>query len=160
MSSDEAFVLKVLEALEVSQLEAIVVGSMAAILQGVPLTTLDLDLLVRDTPLNQKKLRDVGKALGAGPPIELSTFARVLTFSAAHVPVDVILDSLSGDLSFASVRSRSVRVSLGPRTAVVASLEDVILSKEAAGRPKDALHLLTLRDFVRVRDALKKTSAD
>ena len=55
-SSDEAFVLKVLDALEQTRLEAIVVGSVAAVLQGSPVTTQDLDLLVRDTPTNRQKI--------------------------------------------------------------------------------------------------------
>jgi hypothetical protein len=56
MSSDEAFVVRVLAALKSAKLEAVVVGNVAAILQGVPVTTQDLDLLVRDTPRNQQKI--------------------------------------------------------------------------------------------------------
>jgi len=47
MSSDEAFVLEVLAALRDSGVEAIVVGSVAALLQGAPLTTDDMDVLIR-----------------------------------------------------------------------------------------------------------------
>jgi hypothetical protein len=47
-----------------------------------------------------------------------------------------------------------VNVALGDADAVVASLEDVIASKEAAGRPKDLAHLQILRDTLRIRAAL------
>jgi len=43
MSSDEAFVLEVLAALRDSGVEAIVVGSVAALLQGAPLTRFRAD---------------------------------------------------------------------------------------------------------------------
>ncbi|MCL2725646.1 MAG: hypothetical protein FWD69_14525 [Polyangiaceae bacterium] len=46
-SSDEDFVESVARALEASKLDAIVVGATAAVLQGAPLTTQDVDLLVR-----------------------------------------------------------------------------------------------------------------
>ncbi len=38
----------------------------------------------------------------------------------------------------------------------LASLEDVILSKEATGRPKDHAQLPILRDTLRVKKALQK----
>ncbi len=65
-SSDEAFVLAVLKALKESSLEAIVVGSVAAVLQGSPVTTQDMDLLVRDTPTNRKKIADGAGRLSRG----------------------------------------------------------------------------------------------
>jgi hypothetical protein len=45
-------------------LEAIVVGMAAALLNDVPGTTLDIDLLVRDTPATRKKLVTFCEALG------------------------------------------------------------------------------------------------
>jgi hypothetical protein len=44
---------------------------------------------------------------------------------------------------------------VGEHKALVASLEDVIRSKEAAGRPKDLAQLPILRDTLRVRRALE-----
>jgi hypothetical protein len=58
--------------------------------------------------------------------------------------------------SFESLRSRSVAIDLGGRTAIVASLEDIIASKEAAARPKDQAQLPILRDTLRVKKALEK----
>ena len=149
-SSDEAFVLQVLKALEQTRLEALVVGSVAAVLQGSPVTTQDLDLLVRDTPGNRQKIIQLGHCLGARPR-EVSSLTNILRIDAAAAPVDL----LSGELSFESLRSRSVAIDLGGHTATVASLEDIIASKEAAARPKDQAQLPILRDTLRVRNALK-----
>ncbi len=152
-SSDEAFVLVVLAALEQTGLEALVVGSVAAVLQGSPVTTQDLDLLVRDTPANRRKIERLGQCLGARPR-EVSSLTNVLRIDAAGAPVDLLFDHLPGDLSFEALRSRSVAIDLGGHTAVVASLEDIILSKEAAGRPKDQAQLPILRDTLRVKKTL------
>ena len=154
MSSDEAFVAELLRALEEVGLEAIVVGSVAAVMQGAPITTRDVDLLIRDTPRNREKLDALGSAVGAARPVQQSELSPVLTYLGARVPVDVIFDALPGELSFASLRSRSIEVTVGDRKAVVASLEDVIRSKEAAGRPKDLAQLPILRETLRVRRAL------
>jgi predicted nucleotidyltransferase len=148
-------VLEVLAALEQTKLEALVVGSVAAVLQGSPVTTQDLDLLIRDTPANRRKIEKLGQCLGARPR-EISSLTNVLRIDAASAPVDLLFDRLPGDLSFESLRSRSIAIELAGRTAKVASLEDIILSKEAAGRPKDHAQLPILRDTLRVKRALLK----
>jgi len=155
MSSDEALVAERVRALEEVGLEAIVVGSIAALMHGAPITTRDVDLLVHDTPRNREKLDDLGSKLGAGRAVQLSPLSHVLTFAGLRVPVDVIFDALSGELTFASIRSRCVEMPVGDHKALVASLEDVIRSKEAAGRPKDLAQLPILRDTLRVRRALE-----
>jgi hypothetical protein len=153
LSSDEAFVLQVIAALEGVRLEAIIVGNVAAILQGVPVTTQDLDLLVRDTPPNRVKIDELGGVLGARPR-EVSPLSRTLRIDAHPASLDILFDELSGGLRFESLRSRAVSVSLGERTALVARLEDVIASKQAANRPKDQAQLPILRDALRIKRAL------
>jgi hypothetical protein len=63
--------------------------------------------------------------------------------------------TLSSRKSFASIRSRAIRVRVGKRMVWVASLDDVIAAKEAAGRPKDRATLEILRETRSVRNALK-----
>jgi hypothetical protein len=156
MSSDEAFIVQVLGALKATRLEAIVVGNVAAILQGVPVTTQDLDLLVRDTPLNRQKIDAMGAVLGARPR-RISPLADVLRIDAPGGTVDVVFAHLPGGLSFERVRARAVRLALGAQRAVVARLEDVIASKAAADRPKDRAQLPILRDTLKVKGALDET---
>lgn len=153
MSSDEAFVLEVLIALRKVSLEAIVVGNTAAILQGAPVTTQDVDLLVRDTPRNRQKIAAFAALLG-GRTMKMTDLADVLTVVGSRVPVDLIFEHIAGGLRFNSLKSRADRISLGPEVALVAALEDVIASKQAAGRDKDHAALPILRAAQMVRDAI------
>ncbi|NOT32367.1 MAG: hypothetical protein HOP15_18125 [Planctomycetes bacterium] len=153
MSSDEAFVEEVLGALRDCGIEAIVIGSVAALLQGAPITTEDLDVLVRDTPKNREKLKQLEQVLGR-KAVQISPLSRTLRIPTPRAHLDILFDEISGKLRFEALRSRSVKVAMGTLEAVVAALEDVIASKEAAGRPKDVAQLPILRDALRVRRAL------
>src|SRR5258708_2171356 len=53
---------------------------------------------------------------------------------------------MPGGLGFQGLRSRGARIELGDVVVVVASLEDVIASNEAAGRPKALDQPRILRD--------------
>ncbi len=155
MFSDEAFLERLGRALMRVKLEAIIVGSAAGALAGAPVMTQDVDLLIRDTEKNREKLAALCRALG-GQAVEISPLTTTRTIVGTAVPIDVLFDQISGGLSFAALRSRSVRVKIGETELVVASLEDVILSKEAAGRPKDLAQLPILRDTLRVKAALQE----
>jgi hypothetical protein len=155
MSTDEVFLAKVLRALETAQLEALVVGSVAAALQGAPVLTQDLDLLVRDTPKNREKLVALGDLLGTGKPVQISELSPALRFIGADAPVDILFDRLSGTLTYASLKSRAIEVDIAGAKALVACLDDVIRSKEAAGRAKDKAQLPILREAARVKKALE-----
>jgi hypothetical protein len=158
MSSDEAFVIQVLAGLAAVHLEAVIVGNVAAVLQGAPVTTADIDLLVRDTPTNRKKIAALGETLG-GKPRRISPLTDGLRIDLAAGTVDLLFDQLPGQLSFQSLRSRAVHLPLGRQTALVAALADVIASKEAADRPKDRAQLPILRDTLKVKGALETSAA-
>jgi len=155
MSSDESFLQEVVAALHRVGLEALVVGSVAAVLNGAPVMTQDLDLLVRDTPKNREKIAKLSAALQIAAPVEVSELSSSLTLLGGALPIDILFDALPGGLTFEALRSRSSRVQIGDSTATVAELGDVIASKEAAGRPKDLAQLPILRETQRVRGALK-----
>jgi hypothetical protein len=154
MSPDESFLVDLLRALEASGLEAIIVGNTAAALQGAPVMTQDVDLLVRDTPNNATKIERFCAALGAAAPAPVGELTRAKTILGAALPVDLLFDELPGQLTFQTIRSRSQQIAVGPAIATVASLDDVIRSKEAADRPKDRAVLPILRDTLRVKQAL------
>lgn len=157
MSSDEAFVLAVFDALASVRLEAVVVGNVAAILQGAPVTTQDIDLLVRDTVTNRRKIVALGRVLGARPR-RVSALTDTLRIDASAGTVDLIFDRIPGRLSFQALRSRAVRLNVEGKQALVARLDDVIASKEAADRPKDRAQLAALRDALRVKNAFEATA--
>ncbi len=155
MSPDETFLERLLGALEEAGLEAIVVGTAAAALQGAPVMTLDVDLLVRDTPKNREKVSRLGTALGGAKPVEASPLSSAITLVGPPISVDLLFERIPPGLSFEEVRSRSVRIPVGRRVATVASLADIVASKEASGRPKDLAQLPILRDTLRVKRELE-----
>ncbi len=155
MSSDESFLQDVVAALHRVGLEAIVVGTVAGVLNGAPVMTQDLDLLVRDTPKNREKIGKLSAALQIAPPVQVSELSKAITLLGGALPIDILFDALPGGLTFEALRSRSSRVQIGDSAATVAALADVIASKQAAGRPKDLAQLPILRQTERVRAALK-----
>jgi hypothetical protein len=155
LSSDETFLAELWKALAEARLEAILVGSAGAAIQGAPVTTQDFDILIRDTPSNRTKLDAVATRLGASRPRKISPLASVLTLVGAEIPIDVLFDEMVGALKFESVRSRAVSVALGDVSVLVASLADIIASKRAANRPKDQAQLPVLESTLRVLEEMR-----
>lgn len=150
-SDDELFLLRLLGGLERVKLEAIIVGATAAVLQGAPLMTQDVDLLVRDTTRNREKFVALARTLGAERPVPIGDLTSALRLGGLTVPVDLLLDEMGGGLTFAAVRAGAIRVRIGTRTAVAARLADIVRAKEAVNRPKDRFHVQVIRDTIRAK---------
>jgi hypothetical protein len=128
------------------RLEAVLIGNAAAALQGSPVTTLDLDFMFRKSPANLAKLKRLATDLDAvilTPYYPASGLYRV-TRDRDGLQLD-FMSKIDGIRSFESLRSRGTVVRFGKFSLVVASLEDVIRSKQAAGRPQDRAILPLLR---------------
>ena len=154
MESDEQFLAMLAEVLYKERVEAIIVGNMASILHNAPVTTQDIDILVRGTKIVRARLNKVARALGGIGPLDISDLTSVQKIVGAAVPVDILYDQISGGLKFESVRARSTRMKFGKYSIAVASLRDVIKSKTAVNRPKDRAVLPVLHDTLRVTEAL------
>src|SRR5580765_1837021 len=109
MSSDEAFVTEILVSLRDSGVEAIVVGSVAALLQGARLSTDDMDVLPRDTTNNRENLKEVERRLG-GHAVEISPLTPTLRITTPRAHLDILFDEISGGLGFQGLRSRCARI--------------------------------------------------
>jgi hypothetical protein len=151
---DESFLASLAAELRSARIEAIVVGNVACILSGAPVLTQDVDLLVRDTPLNRKKLKRLAAAMGGVGPEHTSGLTSTERIYGTDVPIDILYDQMIGGLKFAAVRSRAYPAVVGREVLTVAALADVIKSKTAAGRPKDKAVLPVLRDTLAVRRAM------
>jgi len=158
MSSDlsEKTLVTVAKALRAAKLEAIVIGNSASMLNGAPVTTQDIDLLIRDTRPNRRKLARFAEEIGGSAPMPVSELSKVEWIEGRlAVPVEIHYDRISGGLTFSFLRSRAQHVMVGDEKLVVASLADIIRSKQAAGRPKDRAVLPILRDTLTVRKKLE-----
>ena len=144
-------------ALRTARLDAVVIGNSGSMLNGAPVTTQDIDLLIRDTRLNRRKLIRFADELGGSAPMPVSELSRVEWIEGRlAVPVEIHFDRIAGGLTFASVRSRAQLVQVGDEKLRVASLEDIIRSKQAAGRPKDRAVLPVSRETLAVRKKVER----
>jgi hypothetical protein len=116
----------------------------AAILQGVPATTLDTGLWV-DLPARQyirviNLCRRLGAAVRANTVVELSDGSLVNFLYEVH-----------GLRSFDAEYRRARKIMwLGAKVAVL-PLERIYKSKEFVGRPKDLAHLPLLRQMMKLQ---------
>lgn len=130
--------LEVARALREKGLEVVLIGNSAAAVQGAPVTTLDIDFMMRRTPANIARLKRVAEALGAvvfTPFYPVSGLFRVMRDCDA-LQLD-FMTVIHGVRSFNSLRSRAVEMDLGGEKILVAGLVDIINSKRAADRPQD-----------------------
>lgn len=147
----------ILEALERHGVEYVLVGGMAAALQGSPLVTVDVDVTPRRTDANLRRLSAALRELGARvrtddapgglafdhDPVSLAA-AGVWNLETAFGDLDVTFEP-AGTGGYDDLRRDALRVEVLGVATTVASLADVVRSKEAAGRPKDLLVLPVLR---------------
>ena len=146
MANGESLLRRVAALLAKHRLDAVLIGNAAAALQGSPVTTVDLDFMFRNTPLNLKRLDALAadlKAEVSRPFYPASKLYRV-TRPADGLQLD-FMARIDGIRSFAGLRSRAHFVAFGKDSIRVASLPDIIRSKEAAGRPQDRAVLPVLR---------------
>ena len=135
-----------LQALAHHQVEFIVVGMAAGVLQGVPLTTLDIDIVHRRTPENVARLLLVLADLKA----TYRDDPRNLSPSASHLlgPGHQLLTTTNGDLDclgavdgdkgYEELLEFSRELLVGQQAAVrVLELTMLLEVKRRAGRPKD-----------------------
>lgn len=146
--------------------EYVVIGGIAAIAQGYPLNTQDLDITPARDPENIERLTNALRELDAKlrtprEPVEFPVDARMLAGADAWA-----LETNAGDLDlvfmppgtrgFDDLKQHAVRIDLGTgREALVASLLDLIRMKEASAREKDRAQLPALRrtlEIVRERE--------
>ncbi len=138
--------VETLQALAHQQVEFIVVGMTAGVLQGVPLTTLDIDIVHRRTPENVARLLIVLSELKAtyrGDPRNLSPSASHLLgpghqlLTTTNGDLDC-LGSVDGDKDYEVLLEFSRELFVGQQAVVrVLELTMLLEVKRRAGRPKD-----------------------
>ena len=129
---------RITAALHQVRLESILIGNAAAALRGAPVTTMDFDFMFRKTPGNIRKLKRLANVLHGvilRPFYPISGLYR-LVVEDEGLQLD-FLSIIDGVKSFESLRSRAESVAFGRHSLVVASLDDIIRSKKAVGRPRD-----------------------
>lgn len=149
----EPLLILIARTLARQRLDVVLIGNAAAAIQGSPVTTMDFDFLFRKTPTNLAKLKRVADDLGAmvlRPYYPASQLYRV-TRDRDGLQLD-FMAKIDGIRSFESLRGRASSVSFGAHELLVASLADIIRSKERAGREQDVAVLPILRRTLREKE--------
>jgi len=150
-----------LSALTEGGVRFILIGGMAAVLHGDVGVTMDIDVVPDRTDENLQRLAEALRSLGArirteGEPKGLRFDCSMEFFR--NLPPDAIVNMTtengdldvtfcpSGTSGFADLKRDAIGIEAADRLHIlVASLADVIRSKEAAGREKDRMALPRLR---------------
>ena len=146
-----------LEALEAEAVRYVIIGGTAAAIGGASHVTFDLDITPARDEANLERVAAALRRLDArvwGLPDEAADSFRLdgrtlangssWKFRTAHGELDVVLDP-DGTRGFEDLRRGAATTEVYGMKLLVASLEDVIRSKEAAGRERDRAVLDDLR---------------
>jgi hypothetical protein len=142
----------------------VVVGGLAAVLHGSAAITRDLDITYAPDAENLERLGQVLVALGARlrgvtddvpfvPDGRTLRHTRVLTLATPDGSLDLLAQP-DGSPAYTVLRERARRDRLDGIDVFVASLEDLIAMKKAAGRPKDLVAVEELEAIQRLRREL------
>lgn len=149
----------ILRSLVSHEVDFIVIGALAAYLHGSPLPTLDIDITPNPKLANMarlsKALSDMNAKVRAEgvEPLTFSHDARSLAagniwnLTTTYGELDIAAVP-AGTRGYADLRQGATPTKIGPIEVLVASLSDVIRSKEAAGRDKDRRALPVLRELL------------
>lgn len=159
--ADDFDPIRMFRALREEEIEFVLVGGMAAILHGDVGVTVDVDIVPERTPENLDRLADALCLLGARIRTESEPGGLAFDCSGNFLrnlgPDSMLnLTTRAGDLDltfrpsgtegFADLLRDAIEIEAARGVRIlVASLADVIRSKEAAGREKDRLALPRLR---------------
>jgi hypothetical protein len=122
------------------------IGKSGAILLGYPGTTQDVDIFPERSPENGRRIVAALRRIGfdVGPDLEREIVAGKDFVQIKTGPFDVdLVFAPDGIASFAEAKARSLREGIFP----VANLRDIIASKRASSRKKDAIELSLLESF-------------
>jgi hypothetical protein len=115
-----------------------VIGGIAAVLHGVPRATFDLDILIEASSENSQRLLDALTAANFATATLITAdelLAHEITIFRDRVRIDV--QTSTPGIKFEEAWQQRVVMTYQGQEFYVASKEDVILSKRAAGRDKD-----------------------
>lgn len=149
-----------LATLAASDVEFVVVGMLAAVAQGAPVTTHDVDIVHRRTPGNIERLVDVLvnklDARYRGRPDILRPTAEILAGPGHSLlmtnagPVDV-LGAIEGGRDYDALLPTSRRIEISGHPVYVLNLETLIELKRSSTRLKDQMMLPLLEETLRLR---------
>jgi hypothetical protein len=146
------------------RVDFVIIGGMAARLHGTGHATVDIDICPSKSDANLTNLAAALQELGARLRVESDPAGvafdphpdalrqvEMMTLITDHGPVDLCITPAGFPGGYDTLSEHASIIELGALDLPVASLEDVISSKRAAGRPKDVVALPPLEAHLRRR---------
>jgi hypothetical protein len=143
-----------------SDVEFIVVGLLAAVAQGAPVTTHDLDIVHRRTPENVARLVDIlvnrldaryrGHPEVLRPTVEILSGIGHSLLQTSAGPLDV-LGAIEGGRDYEALLPDSRRIEISGHALHVLDLATLIDLKRGSTRLKDQMVLPVLEETLRQR---------
>lgn len=150
--------ISLLEELLQAGVEFILVGGLAAVVQGAPVTTLDVDILHRRSPENIAKLFGFLKSTAAIQrrpddkviiPNEEDFFGKGHNLLSTRLgPLDV-LGVIEADQTYETLFAHTVEIEFRGRKLRVLDLDTLIKLKRTSKDPKDQQRLPVLEETLR-----------
>jgi hypothetical protein len=151
---------EILRVLDEHQVRYVLIGGLAAVLHGAAHVTTDVDVVPEDARANLDRLSAVLKELHArirvsgepdGVPFDHSAESlsrvRVWNLQTSKGDLDISFEP-SGTRGYDDLRRDVMKMQVRGIDVPVASLADVVRSKEAAGRARDRAILPALRELL------------
>ena len=136
----------------------IVIGAVAMTMRDADFVTQDLDLCYQQSPQNAERMC---RALAPVCPAIRSAFTDTIDLLATDPrggnfktdlgDIDLLVE-VAGLGNYETVSHYTTLVTLEDITVQALTLDGLIKAKEAAGRPKDLVHLITLRALKEMED--------
>ena len=134
-----------LKSLNAHKVEFVIIGATAFPTHGYARATLDIDLFIRPAPQNASRVLDALRDFGYDI-IEI-TLEDLLTkkILIRQYLVETDVHPFVAGVTFDQVWENRISGTFGKEKVYYASLDDIIIMKEAAGRPKDLEDLKVLK---------------
>ncbi|MFI5003767.1 MAG: nucleotidyl transferase AbiEii/AbiGii toxin family protein [Solirubrobacterales bacterium] len=137
-----------------AEVDFVIIGGVAVVLQASPRFTRDLDICYATAQENLErlgglltdlgaKLRGIEEDLPFAPDPRTLTQTQILTLRTGEGDIDLLVEP-AGSPDYAALRRRADRMDLDGLTVAVACIEDLIAMKRAAGRPQDLVDIEAL----------------
>jgi hypothetical protein len=132
----------------------VVIGGVAVVVQANPRFTRDLDICYAADGANlerlgallvslEAKLRGIDEDIPFVPDARTLGNTQMLTLATREGNLDLLVDP-PGSPGYAALRRRADVIELAGASVRIASLEDLLEMKHAAGRPQDAIDIESL----------------
>lgn len=136
-----------IEFLNSNNVKYLLVGGWSVAIHGKPRYTKDIDFFISTDPSNARKmmnaLRDFGMASLGLTETDFCETGQIIQLGIEPHRIDIITELPA--LDFDSAWERRLSIDIDGVLVNVISLQDLILNKEASGRPQDIADVVILR---------------